>query len=350
LSKKGQFSENSVVDLAHARVRLRSRANDPLTSLNEELSAINNLLDEGHSVEPKSRAAPLITAAARIAKCWPALAWRFPVAWKCMVDYRDSLEALAMYEPPETRAQLSSDLAGRVLLQFSGAYNYCGDHPKAIALLQSALTEIRNSESDTRAAAIYGALARVYRSINEYGIARDYSLRALEIYRQKGDWRGLAEAYFGLGRTDVDEGQYKSSLENYDQALKLVGDHPATFLLGKIYSNMAGACWFLKQPQDGIQYLEKAIAYYERTDHKNNSARAYNNLGINLVLMGQWERAQEAMERALAMVIDIDERADNVPMIMDSLGELCMLRGDLAEAWNYLKRAVCWPLKTKQVV
>jgi transcriptional regulator with GAF, ATPase, and Fis domain/Tfp pilus assembly protein PilF len=231
------------------------------------------------------------------------------------------------------------DLAAKVLVQISGAYNYCGDHPKAIALLQSALTELPNNESDTRAAAIYGALARVYRSINEYGIARDYSLRALDIYRQRGDWRGLAEAYFGLGRADVDEGQYKSSLENYEQALKLVGDHPATFLLGKIYSNMAGACWFLKRPQDGIKYLEKAIGYYERTDHKNNAARAYNNLGINLVLMGQWERAQEAMERALAMVIDIDERADNVPMIMDSLGELCMLRGDLAEAWNYLKRA-----------
>jgi transcriptional regulator with GAF, ATPase, and Fis domain len=46
------------------------------------------------------------------------------------------------------------------------------------------------------------------------------------------------------------------------------------------------------------------------------------------------------MERALATIIDFDERADNVPMIMDSLGELCMLRGDLAEAWDYLKRAV----------
>jgi transcriptional regulator with GAF, ATPase, and Fis domain/Tfp pilus assembly protein PilF len=340
LSKKGQFSENSVVDLAHARVRLRSRAKDPPTSLNEELSTINNLLDEGHSVEAKSRAATLITAARKDREVLAGARLALSIAQEMHGDYRDSLEALAMYEPPETRVQLSSDLAARVLIQFSGAYNYCGDHPKAIALLQSALTEIPNSESDTRAAAIYAALARVYRSINEYGIARDYSLRALEIYRQKGDWRGLAEAYFGLGRADADEGLYKSSIENFDQALKLVGDHPAAFLLGKIYSNMAGACWFLKQPQDGIKYLEKAIGYYEHTDHKNNAARAYNNLGINLVLMGQWERAQEAMERALAIVIDVDERADNVPMIMDSLGELCMLRGDLAEAWNYLKRAV----------
>jgi transcriptional regulator with GAF, ATPase, and Fis domain/Tfp pilus assembly protein PilF len=340
LSKKGQFSENSVVDLAHARVRLRSRAKAPLTSFGEELDAINVLLDEGQSVEARSRAAALITGARKDREILAGAGLALSIALEMHGDYRDSLEAVVMYEPPETRAKLPPDLAAKVLVQISRAYNYCGDHPKAIALLQSGLTEIPNSESDTRAAAIYGALARVYRSINEYGIARDYSLRALEIYRQKGDWRGLAEAYFGLGRADDDEGQYKSSLENYEQALKLVGDHPAAFLLGKIYSNMAGTCWFMKRPQDGIKYLEKAIDYYERTDHKNNAARAYNNLGINLVLMGQWERAQEAMERALAMVIDIDERANHVPMIMDSLGELCMLRGDLAEAWNYLKRAV----------
>ncbi len=340
MSKKGQFSENSVVDLAHARARLRSHAKDSPTSFSEELDAINLLLDEGRSVEAKSRAATLMSAARKDRDILAGARLALSISLEMHGEHRDSLAALVMYEPPDTRSKLPRDLAAKVLVQVSSAYNYCGDHPKAIVLLQSELAEIPNSESDTRAGAIYAALARVYRSINEYGIARDYSLRALEIYRQKGDWRGLAEAYFGLGRTDVDEGQYKSSLENYDQALKLVGDHPATFLLGKIYSNMAGACWFLKRPQDGITYLEKAIGYYERTDQKKVAGQAYNNLGINLVLMGQWERAQETMERALAMLVDVDEREVCVPMIMDSLGELCMLRGDLEEAWNYLKRAV----------
>ena len=66
-------------------------------------------------------------------------------------------------------------------------------------------------------------------------------------------------------------------------------------MLGRTYANMAGACWFLKRPQEGIDYLKKAITYYERTDHKTNAADGYNNLGINLVLIGQWDRAQEAL-------------------------------------------------------
>src|SRR4029450_2806208 len=113
-----------------------------------------------------------------------------------------------------------------------------------------------------------------------------------------------------------------------------------SYTLGKIYANMAGVCWFLKRPQEGVRYLEKAIGYYERTDHKANAADGYNNLGINLILMGQWGKAQEALQRALSLATEADERTEKVPMILDSLGELLMLRGELDEAKDYLVRAV----------
>jgi len=120
----------------------------------------------------------------------------------------------------------------------------------------------------------------------------------LELFRQTGEWRGLAEAYFGIALADLQEGDYQASLENLQQALKLIGDHPASYTLGRIYSNMAGGVLFLKRPQEGIRYLEKALLTYERTDHKGSAANGYNNLGINLILIGQWGRAQEALERA----------------------------------------------------
>jgi tetratricopeptide (TPR) repeat protein len=162
---------------------------------------------------------------------------------------------------------------------------------------------------------IYAALSRTYRSINEYPIARDYAQRALVQFRQNGEWRGLAESYFAVGVADLFEGHYEACLENLEQVLKLIGDRPAAYMLGRAYSNMAGACWFLKRPQEGIDYLKKAITYYERTDHKTNAADGYNNLGINLILIGQWERAQEALERAFSLATEVDERGAKVPMI-----------------------------------
>src|SRR5205814_2788178 len=102
-------------------------------------------------------------------------------------------------EADEAKVNLPIDLALKLGVQVAVAYNYCGDHPKAIALLKVAL---RESLEQHTSAAVYAALARAYRSISEFSIARDYSQRALEGYRESGDWRGLAEAYFGLALAD----------------------------------------------------------------------------------------------------------------------------------------------------
>src|ERR1044072_3661643 len=265
----GRDAENSpgdrgVVDLADARVKIRSRVRPATESLTREVVLIRSLLGQGRS--------PL----------------------EQQGHYRDSLAAVAMYETPESRAKLDEQTASYLRVQIGLAYNYNGDHPKAIAMLKSTLRDHGESGA-VNPAHIYAALSRVYRTISEYPIARDYAQRALESFRQNGDWRGLAESYFGVGVADIHEGNYESGLENLEQALKLIGDHPAAYMLGRTYANMAGACWFLKRPQEGIEHLKKAITYYERTDHKTNAADGYNNLGINLILIGQWDRAQEAL-------------------------------------------------------
>ncbi|MDQ1707273.1 MAG: hypothetical protein QOJ88_484 [Pyrinomonadaceae bacterium] len=340
-SPEDSSSGKSVVDLADARVRLRSNLR-PGTNQNllAELDEVRSLLDQGLSAEAKTRIALLIAAGKNNPSILALARCALSTALEMQGQYRDSLAAVAMYESPESRTKLDQQAIKSLKVQIALAYNYNGDHPKAISLLKGALGEVSESEIEQNNGAVYAALARVYRSITEYPIARDYAHRALEQFRQTGEWRGLAEAYFGIALADMQEGDYEASLENQQQALKLIGDHPASYTLGRIYSNMAGACWFLKRPQEGIRYLEKAISYYERTDHKGSAANGYNNLGINLILIGQWGRAQQALERALALASEADERNEKVPMILDSLGELLMLRGELDEAKDYLLRAV----------
>ncbi|MDX6444998.1 MAG: hypothetical protein QOH71_2072 [Blastocatellia bacterium] len=341
MTKKDPYSDETVVDLARARVKLRSRKAQSSSAADaNELAEINLLLDQGHSVEARTRLASLITTARNDPGLLAGARLALSLALEMHGEHQESLQAIAMYEGEEERAQLDPNLSLRLRVQTSLAHNYSGDHPKAITLLKTALRDVEEHGTNIEAGAVYAALARVYRSINEYPIARDYSLRALDSYRQSGDWRGLAEAYFGIAVADHAEGENEPALENFEQALKLIGDHPATFLLGKIYSNMASACRWLKRPQEGIRYLEKAIGYFERTEHKNLAADGHNNLGVNLILVGQWDRAQQAFERALALASEVDERADRVSMFLDSLGELCMLRGDLDESRGYLERAV----------
>jgi len=310
--------ERGVVDLADARVRIRSRPKPSNESLLHELDEIRSLLDQGLSTEAKQRLATLISNARNFQSVLALARCALSTALEQQGHYRDSLAAVSMYESPESRAKLDAQTVSYLRVQIGLGYNYNGDHPKAIAMLQATLRDYAETGS-VNLGPIYGALSRTYRSISEYPIARDFAQRALESFRQSGEWRGLADSYFGMGLSDMYEGDYESGLDNLEQALKLIGDRPAAHLLGRIYANMAGACWFLKRPQEGIDHLKKAITYYERTDHKTNAADGYNNLGINLILIGQWDRAQEALERALSLAKEVDERGAKVPMILDSL-------------------------------
>jgi DNA-binding NtrC family response regulator/tetratricopeptide (TPR) repeat protein len=304
-----------------------------------ELDEVRSLLDQGLSTEAKDRLALLISDARSNPTVLALARCALSTALEQQGHYRDSLAAVSMYELPESRTKLDDQTVSYLRVQIGLGYNYNGDHPKAIAMLKSTLRDYAES-GVVNLGHIYAALSRTYRTISEYPIARDYAQRALDYFRQSGEWRGLAESYFGVGVADIQEGNYESGLENLEQALKLIGDRPAAYMLGRTYANMAGACWFLKRPQEGIDYLKKAITYYERTDHKTNAADGYNNLGINLILIGQWDRAQEALERAFSLATEVDERGAKVPMILDSIGELYMLRGELDQAKDYLSRAV----------
>lgn len=347
MNKENSPADSGVVNLNDARARLRPRTGGSLSheALAEELAAALLMLDEGLTTAAESRLNSLIKLAQKDAQILAQARCALSEALDMQGGYRESLEAVEMYEEPEALAKLDAEVAMKLRVQIGLAHNFTGDHPKAIAVLNAALREATENGSDAQLGLVYFSLAHIYRSINEFPIARDHAQKSLEHYRNTGDWRGLAEAYSAIAMTDMYEGKYEAALENFDQSLKLIGDHPAPFFLGKIYSNMAGAYWFLKRAQDGIACLEKSISYYERTEHKANAALGYNNLGVNLIAAGEWERAHEALKRALALAFEMDGRGARVSMfrvsmILDSLGELHLLRGDLAEAQKCLERAV----------
>ncbi|HEY0005025.1 MAG TPA: sigma 54-interacting transcriptional regulator [Pyrinomonadaceae bacterium] len=340
---KTEDPTNGVVDLADARLRLRSRSRTQVFSreaLAGEIEEMRLLLDQGLSSQVNSQLTRLMQAVRHDDSLLAQARCLLSLALEMQGRYREALEAVQMYESTESLKKLEAETIVPLRVQLAISYNFNGDHPKAIALLNVIQREAAETAKDVELGAIYAALARVYRSIDEHTIARDYSQKALEHYRRTGDWRGLSETYLGLGNADTIEGNYEAALKNFEQALNLVGDRTAPHQLGKLYANIAGVCWFLKRPQEGIRHLETAISYYERTEYKGNAVLGYNNLGINLMLVGDWDRAQQALERALALASEIDKGNFKLPIILDSLGELCMMRGELAEAESYLTRAV----------
>ncbi len=251
--------------------------------------------------------------------------------------YGESLEILQPYENDAELEKLSVETQVRVTTQLAIGYNNLTDQPKAITLLKVSLEKAVENELSQLYGTINIALARVYRKLSEYPICRDFAEKALDHFRDDGNWLGMAEAYREIANSLHQEGNSKKALESFQLGIKIIGDNSAPFMLGKLYTDMSGAYWFLRRPQDGIECLEKSIEFFEKTEHALNSVIAYNNLGINLSLIGDWQKAELMIRRALE--IALRENHVHAAGIYDSLGELLILRGEYDEAEDLLLKA-----------
>lgn len=259
--------------------------------------------------------------------------------------YKESLETIRPFADEENLAQLDIETQIKVTTQLAIAYNNMGDQPKAITLLKENRDKAEENELRHTFGSIEIALARVYRKLAEFPICRDHAQKALEHFRETGNWLGMAEAYREIANSYHQEGNSERSIENFELGINIIGENSAPFMLGKLYTDMSGAYWFLRRPQDGIACLEKSIEFFDQTEHALNTVIAYNNLGINLVLIGEWTKAEEMINRALE--IGLKEKYVHVAGIYDSLGELKLLRGELDEAEEFLDKAVAFARQHK---
>jgi len=98
---------------------------------------------------------------------------------------------------------------------------------------------------------------------------------------------------------------------------------------------MAGVCWS-QTPSGRCSLPRKGNCLYERTGHKANARRLQQSRHQPDSHGAVGASPGKPWQRALSLATEADERAEKVPMILDSLGELLMLRGELDEAREYL--------------
>ena len=330
-AKAGSFA--AAADVHHSR--LRSISDD---ELDEIFVLVGGELRNGRSSKAEEILTDTLESRTLSVDAFANLKRLLSFTLETLGRYKESLSVVKPFEDEENLSPLSVETQVRVTTQLAIAYSNLSDQPKAVTLLKETLIKAQENELNHLSGNIDNALARVYRKLNECPIARDYAEKSLNYFRSNGDWIGMAEAYREIALSHHQEGGSERSLEYFDLGIKIIGSHSAPFMLGKLYTDMSGAYWFLRRPHDGIACLEKSIEFFDQTEHVLNSIIAYNNLGINLMLIGEWQKADDVINRALELAKK--QNHAHIAGIMDSLGELKILREHFDDAERLLEDAV----------
>lgn len=328
-------ASRSAAAVRGAHDSLRSISAD---SLNKAFAKVGQALREGLSNEAEKILISTIESYRHSDDDFANLKRLLSFTLETVGKYKESLEILKPFEDDEFLRKLRKETQIRVTTQLAIAYSNVADQPKAVTLLKEMLKQAQENELGRLCGIVYIGLSRVYRKLNEYPIARDYADKSLTYFREEGNWLGMAEAYREIALSYHLEGNSEKSLDYFEQGIQIIGQRSAPFMLGRLYTEMSGAHVFLRRPQEGIDCLEKSIQFFDRTEHVLNSVIAYNNLGLNLLLIGDWAKAEAMIKKALELASTTDHA--HVAGILDSLGELKILRGEFKEAESLLERAV----------
>jgi hydrogenase-4 transcriptional activator len=318
--------------------RLREGKQIESEKLSEALARIQNKLNEGFSAEAAEICFGILEEYSNSIDVQAKLNQQISSAFEMEGRFEDALEVLKPFEAPEVIEELKPESLANIYTQQAVAYANLNDPERAVDLLNRALKIAQERDFTYLLTSIKLVFARIYREQNEYPVSRNYAEKAVRSARETGDWRGVAESYRIIATSYHQEGNSQKAIELLQQALKIIGDRPAPFLLGRIHSDLSAAYSAVPRPEDGIDSLKKAIVLFEKIQQKFHLAIAYNNLGANLLLSGNWKKAEEVLNKAVDLALEINHA--HLAAIVCSVGELNLVRGDLTEAEKLFTQAL----------
>lgn len=257
-----------------------------------------------------------------------------------MNQYREALKVLSKYEQSGTKEEFPLELRGNINLRLGWVYSWLGDHPKAIALLNQSLKEFKEINQEVGIGEAYHALGRTYIvELEEYKIARDHLLEAIEYQRRASDPHALAQTYLRLGLIDYQEGHLKTAKDRFLEAASLAEGSTDHSLQGALHINLAAVYFDQCEIETATRSYELAIEHLEKVGHKRLLGVAYSNLGKNLIRLGNWSEAEEILNRGLSLSREANNRRDEA-ITLQTLGQLHYLQEKYELAEQELKTSI----------
>jgi CheY-like chemotaxis protein len=248
---------------------------------------------------------------------------------------------------------LSELTAAEVLLRVGSLSGYLG----TIRQIEEAQEKAKDliSESITRFEAI-GELARVataqselgfcYRRAGAHDDARIIYQEALKKLTDGSEEELQAKIYLRLAAVESFSGRNNEAVRILTDSAELFEKSPNDALKGKFHNERACALTSLGEAEGRPDYTDRAIleytaasVHFERAGHTSYFARAENNLGFLLHIVGRHDEAHEHLNRARHLFATLREQG-NIAQVDETRARVLLAQGRLRAAESTIREAV----------
>ncbi len=170
-------------------------------------------------------------------------------------------------------------------------------------------------------------------------IAQGHISRALQNWSVRGDHRGMALAYFGLGfaKSTMDEKQ--AALDAYSNAEALFPDRFEDIEKGKLFNGIATIYEQYGQNERALDYRERALESYRLADYPSGRLATLPSVANLYYLKGDKTGAIRLFDESRKMAKELKEEF-YLGIIEECLGDIELNEGRFAAAVNSFNGAI----------
>ena len=208
----------------------------------------------------------------------------------------------------------------------------------ALAVFREMLKAAWRLDHPAKAGAAHGRIARLHRGMGEYQLADEHLQRALALFRQAGDSRGVAAVEDDLGRLAFLRGDYAAALERHGRALDLRRALGNKRSLALSLHNLALVHQASGAPGEAVVRFSEALAIRREIGDRQGVVQSLVAVAAAWRDRGDPERAFEVLKEALQLAREIGDRLEQAT-ILTRMGEALIRTARDHEAAEHLAQA-----------
>jgi hydrogenase-4 transcriptional activator len=213
-----------------------------------------------------------------------------------------------------------------------------GDQSRAIALFGRAVRQAELAHDSEAIGLAHYELGLCYKQVGDSTIVREHIAKAAPALHAAGNRRYLALLHSLAGVVLAQAGRIEESTASFRQAERLAAAVQAQDVLGVICNNQANVALIQHRHDQALALAERSATLQEAIGPGRGLAISLATLGQILVRLGQLERAEKVLHRALQVRSPIQFH-EITGAVFDTLAQIALVRGGYDSADDYLRQA-----------
>jgi CHAT domain-containing protein/tetratricopeptide (TPR) repeat protein len=260
-----------------------------------------------------------------------------------MEQYDSAISALE--EGAEIMANLEQeDLQVAALNDLGIVLENATDYDRALTQFQTAAELSKNLDKKERLARQHMRMGRIYDlRMSQYAKAKTHYLRALELYEALNKTEETAQALLDAGRCDRLLGNFKGAEDQYEKALKLLGEGKQKTdnkILAGILMEQANNHWFQARYQEAFKGRLKVYQMALKNNWTLEQVNSLNTAGLIWWTLGDHGAALRELEKALELAKTLSVRRDETATTLNNMGLVYRDMGNYKKALETLDQAL----------